>query len=820
MNLGSLQNNPKIAIPQIPDVILIQKSNRRTSTQTFAANDNMHDIMRFTTNSSQLSTAPHFTNRIMNGTPKIKSTPQIPNVILIKSTKPQTLKLNTMNSNLQIPTEMSSPISYDMFDTLVFRYCNEPHLIFDMIQTSVNDPNFKQHRMHSEQVAYSTIQNTTIHQIYEIMGKIYKYDEMTLEMYKNVEFNTEMCNIYPNNDLFLKLKKNDIIVSDMYLSENQLRQILINCCNHNKNTFNIDNEEIIKNIKIYVSSGGKHNGWIWNKIAEKNNIFYHIGDNLHSDVHMAQQSGLKSTHYTMCSYSSHENILIQSSNLEMANFSRYIRLLNPHTDSNKVLYNLIANINIPVLLLISSFLNSTNKKIAFFLRDCYYLKMFYDALYDDKCNSTYLVTSRVCFNDGGPEYLNYFKSIVNADTLLIDGYASGKSLNNFIQTNNVPFKPQVCVISSSWPNMYYDRMFKFTQLKEWEIVECLNATPIGSFVGINNNMFKNLPNEYDKQYMDVIFKAHMIGIFKLINMSAPIKINFNLNVIDALYMHINYKSFLEGLPHMCVHKDVNVQKFNRRHNLITFHSMGQPYDEALNLTSCGKTFENLYFPYFDACTRYNTNACQTINADFIKTYMNSYPEHNLHEHSRGCNHGFWRWKPFVIKHHLAQINTGEILIYQDSNFIRHPHYIEHLNEYKPLVECMFDNINSDVIIPIENPDVLKCKHHVKQHVFETIGENNAYYREFPLLNANRIFIRKSEISMKFVNEWHDLCLIDDLLLPENTTEPELRWHTHDQAIASVLYRKYIKHGLFSKTGVCIFDKILKKSNIRWINVVN
>jgi len=695
-----------------------------------------------------------------------------------------------------------------------------------MIQTRVNNPNFKQHRMHSEQVAYSTIQNTTIHQIYEIMGQLYKYDAMTLEMYKNVEFDTELCNIYPNNDLFLKLKKNDIIVSDMYLSENQLRHILINCCNHNKKTFNIDNEEIIQNIKIYVSSGGKHNGWIWNKIDEKNNIFYHIGDNMHSDVHMAQQSGLKSTHYTMCSYSSHENILIQSSNLELANFSRYIRLLNPHTDSNyKVLYNLIANINIPVLLLISSFLNSTNKKIAFFLRDGYYLKMFYDLLYDDKCNSTYLVSSRLCFNDGGPEYVNYFKSIVNADTLLIDGYASGKSLNYFIQNNQLNIKPALFAFTHPL-DKFYDNMIKFSSLPEWEIVECLNATPIGSFVGINNNMFKNLPNEYNEQYMDVIFKTHMIGIYKLINMSAPIKINFNFKVIDALYMQTNYKRFLEGLPHTNDHKHENIKTFNTRYNLITFHSMGQPYDEALNLTSCGKTFENLYNPYFDTCTRYNSKACQTINADFIKTYMNSYPQYkhiinrfsNLPEHGRGCKHGFWRWKPFIIKHHLAQINTGEILIYQDSNFIKYPYYAEHLNEYKSLVECMFDNINSDVIIPIENPDVLKCKHHVKQHAFETIGENNEYYREFPLLNANRIFIRKSEISMKFINEWHDLCLIDNLILPENTPEPELKWHSHDQAIACVLYRKYIKDKLFSNTGVHIVDKILKKSNIRWINL--
>ena len=51
------------------------------------------------------------------------------------------------------------------------------------------------------------------------------------------------------------------------------------------------------------------------------------------------------------------------------------------------------------------------------------------------------------------------------------------------------------------------------------------------------------------------------------------------------------------------------------------------------------------------------------------------------------------------------------------------------------------------------------------------------------------------ISIIFINEWFNHCLNEKLLLPESHTEPDLRWHTHDQAIINVLYRKYIKNNI-------------------------
>ena len=58
---------------------------------------------------------------------------------------------------------------------------------------------------------------------------------------------------------------------------------------------------------------------------------------------------------------------------------------------------------------------------------------------------------------------------------------------------------------------------------------------------------------------------------------------------------------------------------------------------------------------------------------------------------------------------------------------------------------------------------------------------------------------------------------EELLLPEDDLlkEKNLQWHTHDQAIVTVLYRKYIEEKLLphNAPGFYIKDKIFKKSNI-------
>jgi hypothetical protein len=197
--------------------------------------------------------------------------------------------------------------------------------------------------------------------------------------------------------------------------------------------------------------------------------------------------------------------------------------------------------------------------------------------------------------------------------------------------------------------------------------------------------------------------------------------------------------------------------------------------------------------------------------------MVAFPKYSKGEHNRGNTHGFWKWKPYIIQKHLEKIKDGEILIYHDCNVSRYSYYMLNISQLRENVHFLMGKTGFDVIIPIEHPDIL-CKHHVKQKVFQTIGQNNDDYRNFPLLNANRIFIRKTETSCSFIKDWLRYCETGDLILPETDSEPDLRWHTHDQAIVSVLYKKYINDRLFEKNapGFYIKDKIFSRENIIFI----
>lgn len=245
-------------------------------------------------------------------------------------------------------------------------------------------------------------------------------------------------------------------------------------------------------------------------------------------------------------------------------------------------------------------------------------------------------------------------------------------------------------------------------------------------------------------------------------------------------------------------------------HLITFNTQGAPVDEGLNLENESKLFENIYKTRVDFFESFNTEKMIRLYPNF-KNYLKVYPNAKG-EHTRGCNIGYWAWKPFVIYHYLKNMKKGEILVYHDCNVSRYPEFKVDTENFKTNVLSLF-NTPLDVIVPLENPadKTLQCKNYVKRDVFKKLGKENNYYMNFPILHANRIFIRKSKLSESFILNWLALCGTD-LILPE-INEP-IKWHTHDQAILTVLYRKYMELGFFEERGLLyIKQNRFTKNNI-------
>lgn len=190
--------------------------------------------------------------------------------------------------------------SWDCFDTLLARRYHYPKSVFSHISEILDDENFIDLRLMAEKnSSYKTLDD-----IYKLLPS---YD-------KNLELEIETKLTYPIVENFNLVQDGDIIVSDMYLSEQEILDLLKH---HGLN----------KDVKVYSSYGGKASGKIWEEIIKKHNIDYHIGDNLHSDVLHPRNYGIN-TLYFHGSNLSYQELLLERYDNYLAYWIKNTRLLN------------------------------------------------------------------------------------------------------------------------------------------------------------------------------------------------------------------------------------------------------------------------------------------------------------------------------------------------------------------------------------------------------------------------------------------------------------------------------------------------------------
>jgi len=126
-------------------------------------------------------------------------------------------------------------ISFDVFDTLVFRPFGEPTDLFFMVGEKLGYPDFKRIRMEMEERARRIkyrkrgTHEVTLEQIYELMERECGIDGKTaMQMETEEEYRYCFANPYMKQMVkaLRKQGKRLIITSDMYLREEHIRQIL------------------------------------------------------------------------------------------------------------------------------------------------------------------------------------------------------------------------------------------------------------------------------------------------------------------------------------------------------------------------------------------------------------------------------------------------------------------------------------------------------------------------------------------------------------------------------------------------------------------
>ena len=136
--------------------------------------------------------------------------------------------------------------SFDIFDTIIGRLCYKGTEIFEIIENNKKLHNFKNNRILSEN------SSKTFDEIYNKLQIIYK--DIDITEIKNYEIFLEKELSFPINKYLNIIKKNDLLISDMYLP----KEIIFELINKHKTINN----------NIYVSISDKRDGTFWKKIKD------------------------------------------------------------------------------------------------------------------------------------------------------------------------------------------------------------------------------------------------------------------------------------------------------------------------------------------------------------------------------------------------------------------------------------------------------------------------------------------------------------------------------------------------------------------------
>lgn len=252
-------------------------------------------------------------------------------------------------------------ISFDVFDTLVFRKVAFPHQVFlsvgeqPMVKEYFDYPeNFHQQRVLAEKRARksTTLNEVTLDRIY---AEFSLPDEIR-ENIKQLELATEQELLVANSqtDRWIKIAndsgKRVICISDTYLDSTQLKRLALS---------KLHNDELIEH--IFVSSE-------WNATKAAGDMFYrvlqelsvkpdqllHIGDHRKSDFEIPKNIGANIIHYAASDnyykVLSYENTYLRI-NDRCLNVARRLAVhQNPYvTDDKRFYFELGANVFAPVL---------------------------------------------------------------------------------------------------------------------------------------------------------------------------------------------------------------------------------------------------------------------------------------------------------------------------------------------------------------------------------------------------------------------------------------------------------------------------------------
>lgn len=415
-------------------------------------------------------------------------------------------------------------ISFDIFDTLVYRSFMTPQDVFSAVEykykeeAGIDLKNFRKDRIEAEEKTRreSHKEDVTLDDIYNNISITNK------ESIKKIECEIEITTAQPNINVVNFLKqcrdqdKRIIIVTDMYLPREVIIQLLQNC---GVSTGLYE--------RLYISGEDgltKYTGHLYQHVLKDIKIspqkILHIGDNVRNDYRNAKQYGINSFLIERQSRKlPHWNIFQYEETLESNHIKKFI--LNSYYNKSNPLDEIGYNILGPILYSYCLWLHQIHKTtkdsaIIFLSREGYLIHKAYSVMFPNDSDKFYLEINRntllwpMLFIDSS--FSSFLKNIPNEKKHITIRYIFNKLLGN--KKNNINHFNKDGLLD-------YDTDYTPEELLN-------NSDFIETYNRIVNKQKKEYENQYNLliEYMhDVLTYNTLILVNNSMTASAQIKLN-------------------------------------------------------------------------------------------------------------------------------------------------------------------------------------------------------------------------------------------------------------------------------------------------------
>jgi hypothetical protein len=324
--------------------------------------------------------------------------------------------------------------SFDIFDTLVARWCVDPHNIFRAVEAKSAHRDFADMRVRAEAALYAQGEYD-LDAIYRAMAASFGLSAVAASHLRALELEEEFDNLVPIREHLAEVRPGDLLISDMYLPKPFVGRVVREICGLHFNP-------------IYLSSHGKTSGRAWETLSRRLNITEHVGDNVHADIEMCRRFGISARRTTLSQPTPAEAMIGELGFVELAQAVRAARLglLAPDAGA-RALGQAQIGANFPLLflsalLLIEFATRKGWKHLLFSSRDCFMLFRLFQRLaarLGVDIAATYFFTSRLSRATPSASYLRYFNGLcADQPTAVVDICGTGWSLTRLFEAAGRP----------------------------------------------------------------------------------------------------------------------------------------------------------------------------------------------------------------------------------------------------------------------------------------------------------------------------------------------------------------------------------------------